>query len=153
MKKAEKSVGKFMFSKKRAQKGPVPCLLFVDTASDETQVGIFVERKMLALKKWGGKGNLSETLLIQIEKLLKNCRLKLSDLNQISVFPGPGSYTGLRIGITVANFLAWSLGIPIFAAKIVDHKLSISGAENQQFILPKYFQPAKITRAKGRFSK
>lgn len=158
MKTNEKSVGKIKKAEKRDQKTcgefvesrTVPYLLYLDTLGDGTEIGIFIKDKMLASKKWNGKADLSETLLVRIEELLKHCKLKLSDLNQITVNPGPGSYTGLRIGITVANFLAWSLKIPIVAARICNKKLTITGVKNRQFILPKYQRPADITKPKPR---
>jgi len=55
----------------------------------------------------------SQVLLPMIEKLLKNSSLDLKDLKGIEVETGPGSFTGLRVGVSVANSLAYSLGIPV----------------------------------------
>jgi tRNA threonylcarbamoyladenosine biosynthesis protein TsaB len=44
---------------------------------------------------------------------LSEADLKKSDLNEIKVATGPGSYTGLRVGVAVANALAFALGIPV----------------------------------------
>ncbi|ALA70602.1 hypothetical protein GT50_10750 [Geobacillus stearothermophilus 10] len=48
-----------------------------------------------------------------IELLLRRCDVAPKDLDLIVVAKGPGSYTGVRIGVTIAKTLAWSLGIPI----------------------------------------
>ncbi|TSC93457.1 MAG: hypothetical protein Athens101428_670 [Candidatus Berkelbacteria bacterium Athens1014_28] len=118
--------------------------LFLNTADDKSIIRIFSDSKILAEKKIQSKSELSEKLLVEIERLLKSKKLIFFDLSSVSVFVGPGSYTGLRIGVTVANFLAWSLGIPLFSA---DKKGKIiSGIK--KFVLPKYLHKPKITKSK-----
>lgn len=53
----------------------------------------------------------SQALLPLIEKLLKQNNLEYQDLEAIEVTTGPGSFTGLRVGVSVANALGYSLGI------------------------------------------
>lgn len=53
----------------------------------------------------------SETLLFEISRLLKKETVPLSRLSRIVVVQGPGKFSSLRIGITCANALAWSLNI------------------------------------------
>lgn len=60
----------------------------------------------------------SQVLLPLIEKLLKSHRLEFKDLKGIEVETGPGSFTGLRVGVSVANALGFSLGIPVNGKKI-----------------------------------
>ncbi len=55
----------------------------------------------------------SQNVLPLIEKLLKQENVTLQDLTGIEVHTGPGSFTGVRVGVTVANTLAWALGIPV----------------------------------------
>lgn len=55
----------------------------------------------------------SQVLLPLIEKLLERTNLEYTDLEAIEVTTGPGSFTGLRVGVSVANALAYSLGIPV----------------------------------------
>jgi tRNA A37 threonylcarbamoyladenosine modification protein TsaB len=45
-----------------------------------------------------------------IDELLKRNNLKLTDLDKVESFPGPGSFTGLKVGATIANILNWQLG-------------------------------------------
>jgi tRNA threonylcarbamoyladenosine biosynthesis protein TsaB len=56
----------------------------------------------------------SADLLPAVENVLKNQKLTLKDIKIILVNQGPGSFTGVRVGITVANALAWSLDIPVW---------------------------------------
>lgn len=55
----------------------------------------------------------SQVLLGLVEKILKKNNFKYQDLNGIEVEVGPGSYTGLKVGVAVANALAFSLKIPV----------------------------------------
>lgn len=57
----------------------------------------------------------SEDLLLAIDGVLKNNKLKLKDLKTILVNAGPGSFTGVRVGVTTANTLGWSLDIPVIS--------------------------------------
>lgn len=57
--------------------------------------------------------SLSEKLLAQIDALLEKNSVGKGELTGISVVPGPGSFTGTRIGIAVANGIGYALGIPV----------------------------------------
>lgn len=73
---------------------------------------------------WYAHRELSDTLLIEIENLLNTQQKTSKNLTGIVVYQGPGSFTGLRIGVTVANTLAYSLQIPIASARDSDSKES-----------------------------
>ncbi|EKD90329.1 MAG: Glycoprotease family protein [uncultured bacterium] len=60
----------------------------------------------------------SQVLLPLIEKILKKNGLEFKDLKGIEVEIGPGSYTGLKVGVSVANALGYSLGIPVNGKEI-----------------------------------
>ncbi len=60
----------------------------------------------------------SQVLLPLIEKLLKSQKLEFKDLEGIEVDKGPGSFTGLRVGVSVANALGFALSIPVNEKKI-----------------------------------
>ncbi len=55
----------------------------------------------------------SQVLLALIKQVLAEKKLKIEDLEEIKVATGPGSFTGLRVGVAVANALGYSLGIPV----------------------------------------
>jgi tRNA threonylcarbamoyladenosine biosynthesis protein TsaB len=89
--------------------------LSIRTDKPEAEIGLFTGQAQVAYVTWQAHRQLAETLHSQIEKLLHDNQKSLQDLEAIVVFKGPGSFTGLRIGITVANALAYSLNIPIAA--------------------------------------
>jgi len=55
----------------------------------------------------------SRTLLSMAESLLENLGISISDIDMIAVSKGPGSFTGVRIGVAAAKGLAWGLGKPV----------------------------------------
>ena len=84
--------------------------------------------------------------------LLKFLEEKTGDLHNISgigVMKGPGSFTGLRIGLTVANTLADSLNIPIVGAMGEDWRgtalKKLRAGENEKIVMPEYGAAAHIT--------
>lgn len=83
--------------------------LYIDT-SDNTKT--IVELDNDRLEKPTGPDK-SQQVLILIDKILKKHRVKPADLTAIQVNQGPGSFTGLRVGIAVANALAFALKIPV----------------------------------------
>ena len=88
-------------------------ILVIDTSDEDCLVGIFDGQKRDRIN-WQWQKDTGGEVLERIGKLLIKHNLKISGLEAIAVNQGPGSYTGLRVGITIANTLAWSLKIPVF---------------------------------------
>jgi len=55
----------------------------------------------------------SQKLLPFINETLKKKGIKIEEISEIEVNTGPGSYTGLRVGVSVANTIGWALGVPV----------------------------------------
>ena len=79
----------------------------------EVEVHISVDGKIKSSKVWQAGRELSLDLLTVINELCEQSSIKLEVIEGIIVFQGPGSYTGLRISISVANALGYSLQIPV----------------------------------------
>lgn len=79
--------------------------------------------------------NHSVRLMPAVEQLLQECNVKPKELQKIIVAAGPGSYTGVRIGVTVAKTLAWSLQIPIVGVSSLE-VLAANGSDFQGVICP-----------------
>lgn len=125
-------------------------ILTIRTDSPDAEVGIFDGQKQLDYEVWHADRNLSVTILGKIEKLLKKNKFKFDDLTGIVGFKGPGSFTGLRIGLTVANTLAYGLRIPVVSsdaqAWIQDGITRLEEGENDKVALPEYGREARITK-------
>lgn len=81
--------------------------LYIDTSSNQQTI-VRLGEKQLIKKSSVWK---SQVVLPMIKKLLG--RRPLSDITEIEVNPGPGSYTGLRVGVAIANALGYALRIPV----------------------------------------
>ncbi len=94
-------------------------ILLIDTSSSKKiSVGLRLENKKTFSVENDATVLKSQILLILIDKLLSEHNLKISDINEIKVNLGPGSFTGLRVGIAVANTLGFTLKIPINGKKL-----------------------------------
>ncbi len=89
-------------------------ILFLDT-SDNKKTIIGLDKKTWTFT---AKEHRSQQLLAEIDQVLKKSRVSLKQIKEIKVNLGPGSFTGLRVGISVANALGWALKIPINNQKV-----------------------------------
>lgn len=87
--------------------------LFLDTCSQIIRIGILFDNKLIDYLEFQNDNKLSEKLLPAIKKIIDKNNYKVNDLNRIYISVGPGSFTGIRIGVTVAKVMAWSLNIDI----------------------------------------
>lgn len=94
-------------------------ILYLNTTEKIAEIKLFDESVNIVDQfSFDGSFILSEELAERIESMLIKNRKSKQDLTHIAVNARPGSYTGLRIGITTANFMAFGLNIPII--KIVN---------------------------------
>jgi tRNA threonylcarbamoyladenosine biosynthesis protein TsaB len=98
----------------------MPLILNLETATRMCSVALSENGKLLALKELGGEYTHAENLTLFIEDVFAQSQRRLKDLDAISVSKGPGSYTGLRIGVSTAKGLCYSLGIPLMGVGTLD---------------------------------
>lgn len=84
-------------------------ILTLRTDNPEAEIGLYKDDRQVSYEQWTAHRQLAETIHIKIKTTLDAQKLKLADVNGIVIYQGPGSFTGLRIGVTVANALADSL--------------------------------------------
>ena len=128
-------------------------ILALKTASMETELSLIDQSgKQIDHELWQSGRQLSEGLLTQIEALLKKSKLTFNDLIGIIVFEGPGSFTSLRIGLTVANTIAYAQNLAIVGATGEDWiKLGLSklsSAKPGKYVMPHYGAEPNITKPK-----
>ncbi|HUU03045.1 MAG TPA: tRNA (adenosine(37)-N6)-threonylcarbamoyltransferase complex dimerization subunit type 1 TsaB [Myxococcota bacterium] len=87
-------------------------ILAIDTATRVTAVALLKNGELLAESAERSR-NHSPRLFITIERLLAANRLSPGDLRAVAVGQGPGSFTGIRVGLTLAKTLAYALDIPL----------------------------------------
>ncbi len=110
-------------------------ILCIETASTNCSVALSINGKLLALKEDNNLGySHSEKLHTYILEILEENGLKPADLDAIAISKGPGSYTGLRIGVSAAKGLCFSLDIPLISVSTLTalaHKV-----EEEEVVVP-----------------
>lgn len=87
--------------------------LVIDTSNHVLGVSVMNNDRLIGKIVTNLKKNHSTRLMPAVEQLLEEVGMEVEELNRIAVAKGPGSYTGVRIGLTTAKTLAWALDIPI----------------------------------------
>ncbi len=87
--------------------------LFISTFNKFIYIALLIDNKIISLEKIKSEQSHSIYTVPTIKKVLEINKLKPKDLEQIEVINGPGSFTGVRIGVTIAKTLAYTLNIPI----------------------------------------
>ncbi len=91
-------------------------ILNIETATTNCSVSVAKDGQMLALKEYNSASfSHAEQLHLFIAEVLEMASLPVTDLNSIAVSKGPGSYTGLRIGVSAAKGLCFSLDVPLIS--------------------------------------
>lgn len=127
-------------------------ILTIRTDKPEAEIGLYEGEAKLAYETWQAHRELAGTLHQKITNLLSVKGTTLLDLRGVVCFTGPGSFTGLRIGLTVADTLAYGLNIPIVGSQGEDWlnagiKRLLAG-EDDHIALPNYGAPVHITQQK-----
>lgn len=127
-------------------------ILTLNTSSNELELGLYQDQKKKAYLKVLTNNQLSEVLYLKIEQFLKKESLTLKDIDGINCFRGPGSFTGLRIGMSLANTLAYSLNIKIVGSIdkdwIKNGNQKLINKVDQKMIVPFYGAEVKTTTPK-----
>lgn len=87
--------------------------LFIDTHDKNIIEVLYKDNKILDKEIIVSERHHSDYTMPMLETLLKRNNLNVHDINEILVINGPGSFTGVRIGVTIAKTLAYTLEIPI----------------------------------------
>lgn len=124
-------------------------LVLLDTSTPECRLRL-VEYDGVAIDShWEAGRTLEHGLLRYLHDELDKQQKQLTDISGIGVYKGPGSFTGLRIGIAVMNTLADTLKVPIVGVSGTEwqndalHRLE--AGENDVLVLPEYGAEAHIT--------
>jgi tRNA threonylcarbamoyladenosine biosynthesis protein TsaB len=128
-------------------------ILTLRTDKPEAEIGLFEGSKQLTYHTWQAHRQLAETIHTQIDRVLSEAGKSLKDVTGIIVYQGPGSFTGLRIGMSVANALAYALPAPVAATSgsewIQQGINRVQGKkQTRTYPVPEYGSPAHVTSPK-----
>ncbi|MCC7543458.1 hypothetical protein IT415_01985 [bacterium] len=102
---------------------------------------------------WEAHRQLAGTLVSTVQSFLHANDLEASKLTGLVIFTGSGSFTGLRIGTTVANTLAYAHALPIASGEgddwLADGLKRLQAAQPGQYATPKYGKEPNITKSKA----
>ncbi|GAB3799318.1 tRNA (adenosine(37)-N6)-threonylcarbamoyltransferase complex dimerization subunit type 1 TsaB [Virgibacillus kimchii] len=110
-------------------------LLAIDTSNQAMGVALLQDNQILGEIVTNIKKNHSVRLMPAIEQMMKEVSIAPEELNKIVVAKGPGSYTGVRIGLTTAKTMAWALNIPVVGVSSLE-ALSYQARNFNGYICP-----------------
>ncbi|MDK4214320.1 tRNA (adenosine(37)-N6)-threonylcarbamoyltransferase complex dimerization subunit type 1 TsaB [Staphylococcus warneri] len=110
-------------------------LLLIDTSNQPLSVALTDGNDVLAEITNNSKTNHSVQLMPEIERLFKESSMSKNDLDGIVVAEGPGSYTGLRIGVTTAKTLAYALNCKLYGVSSLK-ALAATVSEKNKLLVP-----------------
>ena len=111
-------------------------LLCLETTTTNCSVALAKDGDILALKEdMGLNYSHAERLHIYISEVLEQAHVAKTDIDAVAVSKGPGSYTGLRIGVSAAKGLCFALSIPLIATNTLE-ALAMQAKDEYAFIVP-----------------
>lgn len=123
-------------------------ILALKTNGDPTEIYLLDGGEGVGEKVWNAERRLAHDLLGEVERLVGDW----TKLSGIIAFKGPGSFTGLRIGTTTANTIAYTQDIPIVGTNgknwLRDGVEELEQGKNDRIVMPEYGADANITAPK-----
>ena len=95
-------------------------ILAFETSAKAASVALFQDGKLLGESYQNTGLTHSQTLMVMAEDMLKQCGFAPKDVTAVAVAAGPGSFTGVRIGVAAAKGLAWGLQVPCYGVSTVE---------------------------------
>ncbi len=125
-------------------------ILTIRTDKPISEIGLYEDNSQISYYEWSAHRQLAETINSKIKEILDNNSKTLDAIGGIVVYKGPGSFTGLRIGISTSNALAYGLGIPIIGSSgqdWINQGISeIRSKHTDIVVLPEYGGEIHITK-------
>ena len=94
--------------------GTTGLVLSVETSTSTGSLALAENQKILNSKCWTSEGSHSDVITLALQSVLGETNTTLRDLSAITLGVGPGSFTGIRIGVNLAKGLAYSLNLPVY---------------------------------------
>lgn len=100
--------------------------LFIDTSNSFINIYIINDNNVLVYKKVETLKDMANTIMPLIREAFNEVKLDIKDIDKIFVTIGPGSFTGIRVGITVAKTISYCLNIPVYPISTLEYLSSIN---------------------------
>lgn len=108
--------------------------LFLDTSSFYINIAIISDEKIIYNRSELNSPKLSESIFLFIEEAFNKSKIKATDLDKVFIVNGPGSFTGVRVGVTIAKTMAWSLKIPVIPLSTLE--LYATTETEKKYLIP-----------------
>ncbi len=130
-------MGLFIFKALGISLQAMALILNLETATTNCSVSIAKDGKIMAIKEHNTPNySHSEQLHVFIQDVLKAAAIKKKDLDAIAISKGPGSYTGLRIGVSAAKGLCYALDIPLISVPTLRSMAEQAAKTDVEYIIP-----------------
>ena len=127
-------------------------ILALRTDKPEAELYIYDGQKKLAEIKWKAHRRLAETIHNKVDEILNKSSISLSEIDGIVFYKGPGSYTGLRIGASVANAISYAQKTSVISsgdeAWLKSGIVDLLAGRNDKIVSPEYGAPPRTTQPK-----
>lgn len=127
-------------------------IIAIKTDNPEAELYLYDSQKEIINIKWQAHRQLADTIHFKIKEALDSQYLELSDIEGVVIFRGPGSFTGLRIGASVVNTLAYAVQVPIVGTTgadwLIDGLKRLLVGQDDKIVVPYYGAEANITLPK-----
>ena len=110
-------------------------ILCIETGTDICSVGIARDGELLSLRESDQGRDHAKNLAVFIDELLRETSIRPDELDAVAVGMGPGSYTGLRIGVSFAKGMCYGLNIPLLAVGSLDALAQVAIEDHEAGIM------------------
>lgn len=110
-------------------------ILGIETGTDICSVSLSRNDELIALRESEGGQDHARKLAVYIDEILRSNDTEPDELDAVAVSRGPGSYTGLRIGVSTAKGLCYGMGIPLVAVGSLESLVWVAAEDNDAGIL------------------
>ena len=107
--------------------------LLIDTSSSNVLVSIIKDYNIIGLFNKEIKDDMSSQILNILDNCLKQANIGLKDIKKIFIVNGPGSFTGVRVGVTIAKTISWALNIELIPLSSLE---LIASTSSSNLIIP-----------------
>ena len=101
-------------------------ILAIETGTDICSVALVRDGELVALRESDEERNHAKKIAVFVDELLRECGVAADELDAVAVSKGPGSYTGLRIGVSFAKGLCYGQNIPLLAVGSLDSLVEVA---------------------------